>query len=110
MAREFEFAGDFDEHLHAMVREQITEPWTDAVAADARRLAPHESGELAADITGEVLDWDHGRIGSDLPYAAATEKGARPHAIPEPDGRQVHHPGVDAQPYLRPALYRKRRL
>ncbi|WP_328339539.1 hypothetical protein [Micromonospora sp. NBC_00421] len=110
MARDFEFDADFDEQLHSMVEHQVIRPWAEAVREDAQRGAPHESGDLAGDVEVVVLDWDHARIGSDQEYAAATEVGAHPHTIPKPDGRQVHHPGVAAQPYLRPALYREREL
>jgi hypothetical protein len=98
------------------------------VTQEAKRLCPvspagsggHPSGWLRSSIgwdlsrDGEGL---HATIGTDVDYAAYVEFGTRPHEIRSHGdyplrnrrtgqvfGRVVHHPGTQAQPYLRPAL------
>lgn len=107
------------------------------VAEDARRLVPVDTGELKESIS-EVppTDRPYGRVEvGDLEtglgdYWASVEYGSGPHDIwshgiwirPERPwplrnaetgevfGLHVHHPGTPAQPFLRPALYVRRRL
>lgn len=40
--------------------------------------------------------------------AHLTEFGTKPHVIPLPDGRKVHHPGSPAQPFVRPTYLEDR--
>lgn len=88
------------------------------VAEDARRRVPVDSGELRSTI---VAVGSQVRVGT--AYWASVEYGSRPHIIRSHGnyplrnretgdvfGRVVHHPGTPAQPFLRPALYQRRRL
>ncbi len=90
------------------------------VLADARRLAPARTGRLRASLYMEVQG-SRVIVGTrNVDYALDVEYGTRPHVIRPrikkalhwPGARhpvkQVNHPGTPAQPYLRPALYRRR--
>jgi hypothetical protein len=81
----------------------------DDMAADAKRLAPVDTGELVLSVHA---DHAAGQLVADADHAAAVEMGARPHDIPNAFGRgfTAQHPGTKAQPYLRPAAYRSRVL
>jgi hypothetical protein len=99
---------------------------TEAVAADAIAGCPIDSGDLVETIGTRYPGQLVGLVtvgGQFAKHWAAVEYGARPHLIEshgrwslhnvEEDeyyGRVVHHPGNTAQPYMRPALYRRRRL
>lgn len=93
------------------------------IAADARRLVPKDTMELhdsievvhqPGSLTGTVV------VGTD--HWAPTEYGSEPHIIESTGdhslsngtgefyGRIVHHPGTPEQPFMRPALYKKRKL
>lgn len=87
------------------------------VADDARQYAPVDTGELRGSIH---VEGDTVRVGTD--HWAPTEFGAQPHVI-EPEQKEalywagaahpvdrVNHPGNDPQPFMRPALYKKRRI
>jgi HK97 gp10 family phage protein len=63
-----------------------------AIEADAKAAAPVLTGHLRDSIEHEV-DGDTLRVGSNVEYAVYQEEGTR-HMAP--------------QPYLRPALYRRR--
>jgi hypothetical protein len=101
----------------------------DAVAAitrdvgrDARRRVPVDTGELEASIrTVHRPGSGVGRVFVGTDHWQPTEYGSAPHKIrstgPWPlrnretgdvFGRVVNHPGTPAQPFMRPALYRKR--
>lgn len=89
----------------------------DAVATDARRYAPRDTGFLKTH--GIVVSPDNRRvtaIGAGMPpnedAPAYVEFGTRPHPIPNAFGLgiTVQHPGTEAQPFLRPAAYRKRAI
>lgn len=95
----------------------------DDIAGDARRLAPIDTGHLAATIRVHREPRHARRIHAHAPYAAWVELGTRPHIIRirrarflrwvQVDGRvrfakQVYHPGTPSQPFLRPALYMRR--
>lgn len=96
----------------------------DDIADDAGRIAPiGETGRLATTIRVHREGPFSRRIHAHAPYAAYVELRTRPHTIRrrrakalrwvEPSGRvrfawKVRHPGTDAQPFLRPALYRRR--
>lgn len=70
---------------------------TGAIADDARRAVPVKTGDLRRSIYHRVLPFTGstvtGRIGATAHYAIFVEKGTRYMA---------------AQPFLRPALYRRR--
>lgn len=94
---------------------------TEKIADDARAGCPIDSGDLVesigtsypGDLVGVVT------VGTD--HWAETEYGSHPHIIRshgpwslrsdegEYFGRVVHHPGTPAQPFMRPALYQRRR-
>lgn len=94
---------------------------TEAVADDARAGCPVDSGDLVLTIKerypGNLEGWVV--VGTD--HWEATEYGSPPHLIvshgkwslrsddDEYFGRIVHHPGTPEQPFMRPALYRRRR-
>src|SRR5690554_2724607 len=90
------------------------------VERDARRLCPTDTHELVSTIRSET-NGRHGRVIVGTDHWAAVEYGARPHVIhvrhkrvlsngEEFFGREVLHPGNPPQPFMRPALYRKRVL
>lgn len=101
------------DHLGDDIRDDIT----DEVEREMRRRVPVDTGELEESIhqTGDgviVVGTDHW---------APTEYGSAPHTIRstgpwplrngetgETFGRVVHHPGTPAQPFIRPAVYKKR--
>lgn len=77
------------------------------VLDDAQRLVPVDTGHLLESLDSEI-NGDTARIGSDLNYALYVEEGHRV-AYAGPDGETVFTGDVvPPQPYLRPALYRKR--
>ena len=88
---------------------RVRNNFLDDCLPDARRNAPVDTGELAASV---YVDHAAGIIGAHADHAAPVETGSAPHAIPNAWGRgiTVQHPGGKAQPYLRPAVYRERRL
>lgn len=87
-------------------------PWFEdlvlEVGIDAQRGAPVDTGALAASIEAEV-DGDVGRVGSPLEYARYVEDGHRV-AYRDPETGETVFTGevVPPQPYLRPALFRRR--
>lgn len=107
--------------IHARAAD-VTEDITKQVARDARRRVPIDTGELLESIEEE----SHGlvgivRVGTD--HWAPTEYGSGPHEIESHGdyplrnaetgavfGRKVRHPGTPEQPFMRPALYTKRRV
>ncbi|GAA4082704.1 HK97 gp10 family phage protein [Actinomadura miaoliensis] len=85
------------------------------VAEDARRFVPIDSGELQSTIQARG---NRVYVGTD--YWHIVEFGSRPHTI-YPRAKKalywrgaahpvhrVRHPGTPAQPFMRPALYRRR--
>lgn len=100
-----------------------------AVANDARDMAPMREGDLMASIKvvrARPYLW-HVRVGTD--HWWEQEYGARPHEIvpkvkralwwtEPPAGKgfaeyprtRVWHPGNAPQPYMRPALFQRRRV
>lgn len=92
---------------HAFTR--VRNNFLDDCLPDARRNAPVDTGELVESV---YVDHAAGRIGAHAEHAAPVEVGSSPHEIPNAFGRgfTVEHPGSKAQPYLRPAVYRSRRL
>lgn len=94
----------------------------DAIAGDARRFAPIDTGYLRSSIRVHKIGPISRRIHAHAEYAAWVELGTRPHII-RPNSKKalhwpgarhpvkiVHHPGTRAQPYLRPALFMRRVL
>lgn len=77
------------------------------IREDARALVPVDTGRLRESIDSEI-NGDTARIGSDLNYALYVEEGHRV-GYAGPDGETVFTGNVvPPQPFLRPALYRKR--
>lgn len=106
---------------------RMLEHQAERVTSEAKRLCPvspvgasdHPSGQLRSSI-GWDIDTDRGdlvaEVSADTDYALFVEVGTRPHTIRSKGdyplrsrsgqvfGREVDHPGTEAQPYLRPAL------
>lgn len=99
----------------------------DEVHRDVLRLIPEDTEELKLSVRkvpARVRPVGQIRVGGPgLEYWADQEYGTDPHVIestgpwplrnPETGqvfGRRVNHPGNAPQPYLRPALYRRRSL
>jgi len=90
------------------------------VAEDARRGCPVDSGDLMDTIEAEhLLDASLIKVGTD--YWTTVEFGSPAHLIlshgpyslhnketGEYFGRVVVHPGTPEQPFMRPAVYRRR--
>lgn len=105
-----------DIHIEA-IQSDLREWLCGAVARDARRYAPRDTGFLKHH--GIVEAPDHSRvtaIGAGTPpnpdAPVYVEYGTRPHDIPNAFGFgfTAHHPGTRAQPFLRPAAYRRRAI
>lgn len=97
---------------------------THEVRSDARRYCPVDTGHLWGTIQMYVAP-QRGVVSVGTQYWAAQEYGARPHEI-RPKGKgyplrffwyrfgknvaymKVDHPGNDAQPFMRPAIYKER--
>jgi len=85
------------------------------IEADAKAICPVDTGDLKASIGHEVRE-NEARIGSNLDYAAAVEMGfhgtEHVRAYERADGTRVRaherHANQPSEPYLRPALYRRR--
>lgn len=75
-----------------------------AILADAKRLVPVDTGDLRA--SGEVLGISNGvgRVGFGTDPHTETYAAVVEGLAPKPT------PSYPVQPYLRPALYRKRRI
>lgn len=92
-------------HLNAPIRDLLEHLGTE-VSADAKRLAPVETGTLAASIESTVHGEgmaSYARITAHTNYSAPVEYGH--HLIAW--GHDTHR-FVPPQPFLRPALFRKR--
>lgn len=103
---------------------------TEAVADDARAECPVDSGDLVTTIGtrypgklhGIVKVGGRGVLAHDVDYWPAVEYGTPAHwivshgswSLRDDDhvyyGRKVWHPGTQANPFMRRALYRRRRL
>ncbi len=103
---------------------------TERVADDARSECPIDSGDLVSTIgtrypgklRGVVKVGGNGPLANDVDYWACVEYGTPPHWIESHGdwslrsdegiyfGRRVWHPGTQAQPFMRTALYRRRKL
>jgi hypothetical protein len=95
---------------------------TREVFREIQRRVPVDTGELL-DSIGMSFAGTTGTITVGADYWASVEYGSRPHIIrstgPWPlrnretgqvFGRVVHHPGTPAQPFIRPAVFKHRRL
>jgi len=116
MVRAYVEAPTAQAHIDA-IRADLRAWLADVVARDARRFAPRDTGFLKHH--GIVVTPDNRRVvavGAGRPpnpdAPAYVEYGTRPHDIPNAFGLgfTVRHPGTRAQPFLRPAAYRKRRI
>lgn len=109
-------------------------PWVEflanAIADDARRTVPIDTRELHDSIEVMPIAFDEVAIVVGTDHWAPTEYGSGPHWIishglwlrPENPwplrnrrtgqvfGLVVWHPGTPEQPFMRPALYKRRRL
>lgn len=107
--------GDFKEtpgwqaHVAVAKRNLLETELCPAILADMVGGVPIDTGELRDSLDFEVIGDDIGRIGSrDAKHSAPVEEG---HEIVYrgADGEKVHTGRmVPAQPYMKPALYRKR--
>jgi hypothetical protein len=94
------------EKIAADVRELFGQLVGD-VLDDAKRLVPVDTGHLRESLDSEI-NGDTARIGTELNYALYVEEGHRV-AYRDANGETVFTGDVvPPQPYLRPALYRKR--
>ena len=75
------------------IKHQLLGRLADSVASDAARFAPVRTGRLRASIEPGDVEGDSVKVWARAPYAGYVEQGTR-HMAP--------------QPYLRPALYRRR--
>lgn len=104
-----------DAHI-AAIRSELRKWLAGEVAKDARRYAAVDTGYLSTHI---VVADDATRVvalGAGTPpnrdAPAYVEYGTRPHEIHNAFGWGItaHHPGTPAQPFLRPAAYKRRRI
>lgn len=95
---------------------------TNAVKRDAVRGCPVDQGDLMESIRAEHQGLI-GRVWVGTNHWHATEYGSPPHLIQVRNrkalydaetgtffGRRVEHPGTPSQPFMRPAIYRRRVL
>jgi HK97 gp10 family phage protein len=71
----------------------VLSPIATDIASDASRIAPRDTGFLANNIRVESVDDRSARVISEAPYSGHVEFGTS---------------DTPAQPFLRPALYKKR--
>ena len=104
-----------DLHIEA-ISDAIRDWLSDAVLKDAQRFAARDTGYMKTHIYRTP---DHRRVvapAAGIPpkreVPAYVEYGTRPHPIQNAFGWgiTVMHPGTKAQPFLRPAAYRKRAI
>lgn len=112
----------FDGYFLAAQGRQVKKV-TEAIAADARAGCPYDSGDLHDSIATRYPGKLRGVVIVGTDHWAPTEYGSAPHEIRstgkwslhnadtgEYFGRVVQHPGTPEQPFMRPALFKKRRL
>lgn len=116
MARIYVEAWDAQIHIDE-IRDDIRHWLAGEIQTDAQRFAPVDTGYLSTHI--EIHDDAHRVVatGAGVPpnedAPAYVEFGTRPHLIHNAfgiPGYTVQHPGTPAQPYLRPAAYKRRRI
>lgn len=81
-----------DAHIETLLRGVISRV-ADDIAEDAQRYAPKDTGRLANSIHVEQVSARQARVKADAPYAGYVEFGTE---------------NMAAQPFMRPALYKKR--
>lgn len=102
--------------------DKATEKITREVFREIQRRVPVDTGELL-DSLGITVVHGTGIITVGTEHWAPTEFGSAPHIIRssgpwslhnretgERFGRVVRHPGTPAQPFMRPAVYKRRAL
>jgi hypothetical protein len=102
--------------------DDATRKVTREVFREIKRRVPVDTGELL-DSLGMSVVHGTGIITVTAEHWAAVEYGTKPHIIRsggdyslrnretgQSFGKVVHHPGTPAQPYIRPAVYKKRAL
>jgi hypothetical protein len=110
----------------AALREHIVrvhDALVDEIEEDAVIGAPWRTGELALSIHTRKIRPLLSHVVVDTDHWQPMEYGASPHVIrPIPPNtelfwpgathpvREVHHPGNAARPFMRPAVYQRRRL
>jgi hypothetical protein len=112
----------FDAYFLAAQGKQVKKV-TEAIADDARRACPYDSGDLYDSIDTRYPGKLRGVVIVGTDHWHPTEYGSPPHEIRSRGkwplrnietgdvfGRVVDHPGTPEQPFMRPALFRKRRL
>lgn len=120
---------DFEGRFLAVIGAQVRKV-TRAVRDDAIAGCPVDSGDLVSTIkmrfpgglVGQVTVGGRGPLVQSAPYWRFVEYGTAPHWIdstgpwPLRDeygnvfGRRVWHPGTTANPFMRNAIYQRRRL
>jgi len=92
------------------ITQEELERAAEAVATEARRLAPKRTGALRRSIRahhqrrfpGLKLRELEAAAGTDMWYAHMVEWGTAPHKLRK--GAQRPHPGARAKPFMRPAV------
>lgn len=90
------------------------------IQSDMERMAPVRTGRLRGGMYHEVNRGEL-RVGvRNVPYWSTVEFGSAPHIITPTTKKALHwpgarhpvnkvmHPGTPAQPFMRPALYKRR--
>ena len=108
--------GWYEDHVQRQVNEVVIRTAV-AVRKDAQAICPVDTGALKASLTALNTSVGVARVVSHLPYAAAVEFGFHGQEYVRPHMRQgypvhghIRRGNSPEQPYLRPALYRKRNL
>lgn len=98
---------DWREQIAADVRDLFSK-LVGEVLEDAQAMVPVDTGDLLASLSSEIRG-DTARIGSELNYALYVEEGHRV-AYKDPKTGETVFTGdiVPPQPFLRPAIYRRR--
>lgn len=111
----------FDGYFLAAQGRQVKKV-TEAIAADARAGCPYDSGDLHDSIEPRYPGKLRGVVIVGTDHWVATEYGSPPHEIRARNKKalfwdgaahplvSVQHPGTPEQPFMRPALFKKRRL
>lgn len=108
------------QHVDAAINRWMEEDIGRPMLADAKHVVPKKTHRLHNSLRAEVHDKVL-RVGSlDVNYCQAIEMGLSPYVI-VPNGKKalywpgaahpvgkVNHPGIKAQPFLRPALFQRR--
>lgn len=108
-------------HIEQLASKQVSNV-LDEIRDDAILRAPKDTLDLAKSIEKDHISGDlEGRVWVGTDYWAPNEYGAKPHTIRVRDkqvltdgetffGTEVNHPGQPAQPFMRPALMKRRVL